>query len=118
MQSCGIGMPRRRTSRSPIPKVTSPPSLYLVRWADAVHDNTHDGPAMDAGGIEVVPCAGFHVRTARNEHGRFMVMAMQAYADKEGQNCSRFELSIPSILIREVIPLSLQALPNPKEPVR
>ena len=98
-------MPRRTPK---LPSVTSPPSMFLVRWVDAVHDNTHDGPTDDAGGIESVPCLGFHVRTARDkDHGRFMVMAMQAYRDKEGTNCSRFELSIPVSMIREVIPVSL-----------
>lgn len=90
-----------------VPPVTSPPSRYEVRWVDAIHDNTHDGPADDAGGIEEVPCLGFHVRTARNEHGRFIVMAMQAYRDKEGTNCSRFELSIPVSMVREMIPVSI-----------
>lgn len=79
---------------------------------DAVHDNTHDGPAGDSGGIEVVPCLGFHVKNGRNEHGRYMVMAMQAYRDHDGQNCSRFELSIPLSMIREVLSVSPQVLPD------
>lgn len=118
-----------KVGRPKVPAVTSPPSRYEVRWVDAIHDNTHDGPAKDAGGIEKVPCLGFHVRTARNEHGRFMVLAMQAYRDHDGENCSRFELSIPVSMIREIIPVALvvrwepevpltpspQALPDPQE---
>ncbi len=82
---------------------------------DAIHDNTHDGPAKDAGSIEEVPCLGFHVRTARNEHGRFMVIAMQAYKDADGQNCSRFELSIPVSMIRSIVPVRLEEPQAPKK---
>lgn len=92
-----------------IPKVKKPAVPYEVIWVDAIHDNTHDGDASEAGGIETVPCLGYHVRNGKNEHGKFVVMAMQArWNAKENYQESRFELSIPVSMIRTMTPVILE----------
>ena len=89
------------------PKVTNPPTLYIVKWIDAAHDNDHDGPAVEAGGLATLPFVGFHVRTfndKQHDNRRCMVLASEYSYTDAGALHSRFEMTIPLAWVVEMRP--------------
>lgn len=90
----------KRTFRAPA--VTTPATIYLVRWLDANYDTEHDGPSDDYNaeliqGLQV----GFHVG---NRPG-LIVLAGEC-TPEDGANHSRFHLTIPIVHVTHMIPWS------------
>lgn len=112
-------MPRQPKFRPP--PVSSPPTPYEVFWLDAAHDNDHDGPAAEAGGLALLPFLGYHVRTFTDRtrgNRRCIVLASEHSIDDRGRPCSRFEMTIPVAWVASMTPLrkepdSAENLRNP-----
>jgi hypothetical protein len=91
---------RKRSRKFTPPAVTTPATIYLVRWLDANYDTEHDGPSADYAaelvqGFQV----GFHVQ---NQPG-LIVLAGES-APEDGVNHSRFHLTVPTVHITHMIP--------------
>ena len=84
------------------------PIPYKVTWDDAAHDNDHDGPADEAGGLGRLPHLGYHVRTFRDRtHANRLcvVLAAEVSHSVSGVLHSRFEMTIPAAWIVSMTPL-------------
>jgi hypothetical protein len=75
------------------PKVSNPPDLVVIEWIDAQSEHEHDGPSSEAGGLVRLPAVGYHVRTGRDENGRFIVLARE-FSVIEGVLHSRDHFSV------------------------
>lgn len=93
-------MPRRPRFRPPV--ATDPPALVEIDWIDAQSEIDFEGPAKKAGGLVLLPTAGYHIRNGRHpDHGPFVVIAREWFRDEDtGQVYTRDTTSIPTGWIR------------------
>ena len=97
-------MPRRKFK---VPRITTPATIYLVRWLDANYDQDYDGPAHEyASGLVTCSHAGFHTKTERDH----VVLAGSSDVE-DGINHARFQMTIPRIHI-----ISMEVLRATEEP--
>jgi len=91
-----------RTRKFHPPKVSDPPQLVEIEWIDAQSEIDYEGPAKKAGGLVLLPTAGYHVRNGKHEHhGRFVVVAREWFREEEtGAVYTRDTTTIPTGWIR------------------
>ena len=84
------------------PKASDPPTLVEIEWIDAQSEIDFEGPAKKAGGLVLLPTAGYHIRNGRHpQHGAFVVIAREWFRDEEnGEVYTRDTTSIPVGWIR------------------
>ena len=92
-----------RTRKFHPPKVSDPPQLVEIEWIDAQSEIDYEGPAKKAGGLVLLPTAGYHVRNGKHEHhGRFVVVAREWFREEEtGAVYTRDTTTIPTGWIRK-----------------
>lgn len=86
-----------RKSKFRPPKVTDPPTLVEILWVDAISEIDFEGPITKAGGLVLLPTAGYHVRSGSHaEHGPFIVLAREWFREEDGKVYTRDTTSIPT----------------------
>lgn len=110
-------MPRLR--RFQPPKISDPPILVEIEWIDAQSELEFEGPAKKAGGLALLPTAGYHVRNGKHpHHGSFVVIAREWFRDEETNEVyTRDTTTIPTGWIRKwsVMTGKRQLWPESKE---
>ncbi len=94
-------MPKQKKFQPPKP--TDPPKLVEIEWIDAQSEIDFEGPAKKAGGLVLLPTAGYHIRNGKHaHHGPFVVIAREWFRDEEnGEVYTRDTTSIPTGWIRK-----------------
>lgn len=113
-------MPRKPRFTPPLP--TAPPSLVSIEWIDAQAEMDYDGLAEDAGGLVLLPTAGFHVRNGKSPEGILFVVIAREYSISAGKlyhgsTLARDIISIPAGWIRRWTVASSFEVLYPKEPI-
>jgi hypothetical protein len=85
------------------PKATDPPTLVEIDWIDAQSEIDFEGPGKKAGGLVLLPTAGYHIRNGRHpHHGPFVVIGREWFRDEESNEVyTRDTTSIPTGWIRK-----------------